>query len=63
MSGPGDEANEGSPYLHDSDDAVEHRRDDQANPSEWDCYRENPNQGLVDMPESIDDPTDLEWMD
>jgi len=67
MMGPGEEESEGtgSPYLYDEsgDDELGHRPNDVANPGQWDEYRGNPNQDLVDMPESIEDPTDLEWMD
>ncbi len=61
--GPGDEE---SPYLYDTDESdggYDYRSDDSPNPQQWPVHRQNPNQDLVDMPERIEDPTDLEWMD
>jgi hypothetical protein len=42
---------------------IGHRSDDEPNPKQVDQYRENPNQGIVNMPNTDVDPTDLEWMD
>ncbi|KKM80310.1 hypothetical protein LCGC14_1341240 [marine sediment metagenome] len=60
--GPGDEENQGSPYLYDRDGGGR-RSNDVENPGQWNPGRPNPNQGIVDMPEAIEDPTDIDWMD
>jgi len=54
--------NEGSPYLYEGGQEYGRRSEDRPNPNQWESH-ENPNAGVLDIPQVIDDPTALEWMD
>lgn len=53
--GPGDEDNLESEVIH--------RPNWEPNPNQYRPPRVNPNQDVLDMPERIDDPTSIEWME